>query len=53
MPHPKKKQRLTGDDAILAGTASDEMLAASAGDLSVDVLANILGFRRGAKDIMR
>ncbi len=53
MPHPKKKQRLTGDDANLAEAAAGHQMTVSAGDLSVDVLANILGFLGGAKDIMQ
>jgi hypothetical protein len=54
MPHPKKKQRLTGDDAnYLVETAPGRQMTASAGDLSVDVLADILGFLGGAKDIMQ
>ena len=58
MPHPKKKQRLTGDDANYlveaAATASDNhQMTASAGDLSVELLADIFGFLGGAKDIMQ
>ena len=48
MPHPKKKQRVTGDEANYSVGAA----AASANDLSVDLLANILGYLCGAKDIM-
>src|SRR6056300_1229391 len=47
MPSPQKRQRLTGDDMSLKEEA------ASADDLSVDVLPNIFGFLRGAKEIMR
>ncbi len=54
MPHPKKKQRLTGDDtSCLAETAVTDQVAASANDLSIDVLADIFGFLSGAKDIMQ
>ncbi len=48
MPHPKnKKQRINDADATLAEAA------ATAGDLSTDVLANILGYLGGPKSIMR
>jgi hypothetical protein len=48
MPHPKnKKQRITDAGATLAG------VVATAGDLSTDVLANILGYLGGPKSIMR
>jgi hypothetical protein len=48
MPHPKKKQRLAGDDT----SCSDETaVAASANDLTIDVLAEIFGFLGGAKNI--
>ena len=54
MPHPKKKQKLAGDDAnCSAETAVADRVAASANDLSVDVLADIFGFLGGAKDIMQ
>ena len=55
MPHPNKKQRLTGDDASLAEARDDDddqMMAASVGDLSTDVLANIFRFLH-VEDIMR
>jgi hypothetical protein len=55
MPHPKKKQRLAGDDtSCLAETAvADDQVAFSANDLSIDVLADIFGFLSGAKEIMQ
>jgi hypothetical protein len=53
MPHPNKKQRLTGDDASLAEPMTDRMIVAAAGCLSsVDVLANIFGFL-DIEDVMR
>jgi hypothetical protein len=48
MDYPKKKQKLTEADAN-----SVPMAAASAGDLSIDVLADILGFLDGPNDIMQ
>ncbi len=54
MPHPKKKQKLAGGDAnCSAETAAADQMAASANDLSIDVLADIFGFLDGAKDIMQ
>jgi hypothetical protein len=44
MPHPKKKQRVTGNDAnyLVEAAAIDHLnqVSATANDLSVDVLAN-------------
>jgi hypothetical protein len=48
MSHPKKKQKLTEADAN-----SVPMAAASVGDVSIDVLADILGFLDGPNDIMQ
>ena len=48
MDYPKKKQKLTEADANLV-----EITAASVGDLSIDVLADILGFLDGPNDIMQ
>ncbi len=48
MPNPKKKQKSTEADANLV-----EITAASAGDLSIDVLADIFGFLDGPNDIMQ
>ncbi len=45
MPHSSKKQRLTFIDANL-------VVGVTAGDVSVDVLANILGFLDGPNEIM-
>ena len=51
MHHPSKKQRLTGDDAA---RSSEALLGvATVGDLSVDVLANILGYLDGPNEIMQ
>ena len=50
MPHPKKKQRMTGDDAnylVEVAVAAHHNQVASADDLSVDVMTNIFGFLRG------
>jgi hypothetical protein len=43
MPHPSKKQRMTGDGARFA----------TVGDLSVDVLADIFGYLDDIQDIMQ
>jgi hypothetical protein len=51
MPHQQKEQRPTGYDTSLTEVRDDQM-DASAGNLSTDVLANILGCL-GVKDIMR
>ncbi len=51
MPHQQKEQRLTGYDTSLAEVRDDQM-DASAGNLSTDVLANILGCLC-VKEIMR
>ncbi len=52
MPHPSKKQRLTVMETYLAEVTVADQMAVSVGDLSIDVLANILGFLR-IKDIMQ
>ncbi len=59
MTQQQKEQRLTGYDTSLAEVGGDQMdaslaetAAASAGDLSVDLLANILGCLH-VEDIMR
>jgi hypothetical protein len=52
MPHPKKKQRLDVMKTELAEASAAEV-AVSAGDLSIDVLANIFGYLDGPKDIMQ
>ena len=52
MPHPSKKQRLTVTETDIAeATVTDQMMVATAGDLSIDVLANILGYL-DVQDIM-
>jgi hypothetical protein len=53
MPHPKKKQRLTGDDAHYLVEAVAGQMTASAGDLSVELLADIFGFLAGATEMMQ
>ncbi len=52
MPHPSKKQRLAVMETDLAEATVAEV-AVTAGDLSIDVLANIFGYLDGPKDIMQ
>ena len=52
MPHPSKKQRLNDMETDLAEASPAAELAVTAGDLSVDVLANILGYL-DLKEIMQ
>jgi hypothetical protein len=52
MSHPTKKQRLEDGHAAASANSSDHVVV-TLNDLSVDVLADILGFLDGPKDIMR
>ena len=51
MPHPSKKQKLNVMETDMAGSTAAEV-AVSAGDLSIDVLADIFGFL-DVEDIMQ
>jgi hypothetical protein len=51
MSHPSKKQRLTVMDTDLSEAAVADQIVVTAGDMSVDVLANSFGFL-GIQDIM-